>query len=186
MGMDRGADYPIDAVGRGRLNRKLPTSCLEEHSELIRGRSDARHLISQPSFEPRGVSDGRFPESKQGPDLGPMTLPGPTCRIVLAVMVGLHAELSSYPGQSLGIDFHRPLGEPPICPVKQEQHGEPEAVPAIFDHNERMICRGQRPRLGSGAVIEHFSESMRRGGRSNRAKMYGKGEFPKAIFSLIE
>jgi hypothetical protein len=86
--MDRGADYPIDAVGRGRLNRKLATSCLEEHSELIRARSDARHLISQPRFEPRGVSDGRFPESKQGPDLGPMTLPGPTCRIVLAVMVG--------------------------------------------------------------------------------------------------
>jgi len=59
----------------------------------------------------------------------------------------LHAELSSYSGQSLGIDFHRPLGEPPICPVKQEQHGEPEAVPAIFDHNERVICRGQRPAL---------------------------------------
>jgi Resolvase, N terminal domain len=88
-----------------------------------------------------------------------MTLPGPTCRIVLAVMVGLHAELSSCSGQSLGIDFHRPLGEPPICPAKQEQHGEPEAVPAIFDHNERVICRGQRPHLGSGAVIGHFSES---------------------------
>ena len=48
----------------GDLNRKLATSCLEEHSELIRARSDARHLISQPRFEPRGVSDGRFPESQ--------------------------------------------------------------------------------------------------------------------------
>ena len=91
-----------------------------------------------------------------------MTLPGPTCRIVLAVMVGLHAELSSYPGQSVGIDFSRLLGEPSIRPVKQEQHGEPEAVPAIFDHNKRVICRGQRPRRGSGTVIGHFSQSMRR------------------------
>src|SRR5208337_2960540 len=70
MSMDRGTDDPIDTVGCWRLDRKLATPRLKERHELVRNRSDGRHLIAQPSFEQLGVGDGRFPEAKPCSDLG--------------------------------------------------------------------------------------------------------------------
>ena len=94
--MDRGADDPIDTIGRGRLDRKLATPRFEEHGKLIRCRPDRRHLISQPLFEQLAVGDGRLPEACQSADLGPMTLPCSTGPIIPIMVIGLHAELSSH------------------------------------------------------------------------------------------
>ena len=92
VSMDRGADDPIDTIGRGRLDRKLATPRFEEHGKLIRCRLDRRHLISKPLLEQLAVGDGRLPEACQGADLGPMTLPCSTGPIIPIMVIGLHAE----------------------------------------------------------------------------------------------
>jgi hypothetical protein len=96
MDMDRGADDPIDAIRCGRLDRKFAAPGLKKHGEPIRDHSDGWDLISQPGFKHLGVGDGRFPKSKQSPDLSPMTFPGSAGRIVLLMIAGMHAKLSSH------------------------------------------------------------------------------------------
>jgi len=99
---------------------------IEEHercAEIIA--DDAPWLwIAQPGFEQFGVGDGRFPESQPCPDLGPMTLPGPACRVVPIAIIEFRTKLSSHSRHSSIIDFYWLLGKPPIRPVKQEQHSE--------------------------------------------------------------
>jgi hypothetical protein len=124
MSVDRGTGDPIDTIRCGRLDRKLAAPRLKERGELIRNHPDCRHSISQPGFEQFGVGDGRFPESQPCPDLGPMTLPGPACRVVPIAIIEFRTKLSSHSLQSSIIDFYWLLGKPPIRPVEQEQHGE--------------------------------------------------------------
>jgi hypothetical protein len=164
MSMDRGADDSIDTIRCGQLNRKLATSRFKERGELIRNHPDCRHSISQPGFEQLGVGGGRFPESQPCSDLGPMTLPGPACRVVPIAIIELRAKLPSHSRHSPIIDFCWLLGKSSIRPVKQEQHGEPKAVRTILRHNERLICEGQHPRFGGVGVgvIGHVPDSMRR------------------------
>jgi hypothetical protein len=160
MGMDRSTDDPIDTVGCWRFDRKLTTPRLDECGELIRNRSNGRYLISQPRLEQLGIGDGRLPEAKQGSNLGAMAFPGPACRVVPGVIIELRAKLSSYLLDNPLIDVCRLLGEPSVCPVKQEQHSEPKTVRTILRYNERLICRGQHQRFGSIAVIGHSLDSM--------------------------
>ena len=154
MSMDRGADDTVDAIGRGRLDRKLATPRLQERNELVWRRSDSRHLISQPTFEQFRVGDRRFAEAEQHPDLGPMALPSPTGRVVIVIIAGLHAELLSYPRHSLGADFRRRLWKPSMCSMKQEQQGKSETVGDILRHDERLVLRRQRPRRDDVSVIQ--------------------------------
>ncbi len=159
--MDRGTDDPIDTVGCWRFDRKLATSRHEERGELVWDRPDGWHLISQPSLEQLGVGDSRRPVAKPGADLGAVAFPGPACRVVPVGIIELRAKLSSHSRDSLPIDLCWLFGKPSACPVKQEQHGKPEAVRTILRHNKRLICRSQRQRFGSVAVIRHCSDSMR-------------------------
>src|SRR5271165_5380359 len=48
MSMDRSADDTVDAISRGRLDRKLATPRPQKRNELVWRRSDSRDLISQP------------------------------------------------------------------------------------------------------------------------------------------
>ena len=118
MGMDRGADDPIDTISRGRLDRKLTTPGFEERNKLIRARPHGRHLISQPLFEQVGVGNRCFSEAKQSSDLGPMPLPCPAGCIVSVVAVGLHAKLSSHSRHGPRLNFRRLFWKLPMCSIK--------------------------------------------------------------------
>ena len=49
-----------------------------------------------------------------------------------------------------------------MCSIKQKQQGKPETVCAILRDDERLVSRGQSPRVGDVAVIKlHFCESVR-------------------------
>ena len=162
--MDRGADDTVDAIVRGRLDRKLATPRPQKRNELVWRRSDSRHLISQPTFEQFRVGDRRFAEAEQHPDLGPMALPSPTGRVVLVIITGLHAELLSYPRHSFGADFRRRLWKPSMCSMKQDQQCKSETVGDILRHDERLVLRRQRPRRDDVSVNQsHIRGSVRKG-----------------------
>jgi enolase len=77
MRTDRGANDAVDTIGRGRLDRKRAAPRLQKRNELIRNRTDSRHLISQPIFEPPRIGDARLPKASQGADFGTMPFGGP-------------------------------------------------------------------------------------------------------------
>jgi hypothetical protein len=107
-------------------------------------------------FEQLRVGDCRLPKAEPGSDLGPVAFPGPACRVVPVVIVGLHAKLASYSHDGRLANFYWLPGKPSVGSVKQQQHGEPKAVRTILRHDQRMICRGQHPRFDCVAVIGHF------------------------------
>jgi len=168
MSMDRSADDPVDAIVHGRLDRKLATPRPQKRNELVWRRSDSRDLISQPIFEQFRVGDRRFAEAEQQPDLGPMALPSPTGRVVSVIIIGLHAELLSYPRHSLGADFRRRLWKPSMCSMEQDQQCKSETVGDILRHDERLVLRRQRPRRDDVSVNQsHIRESVRKGASRN-------------------
>jgi hypothetical protein len=106
MGVDRRTDDSIDTIRYGRLDRKLATSRLKERGELIWNRPDCLHSISQPGFEQHDVGDGRFPGSQPCSDLGPMTLPGPACRVVPLAIIEHDPRAPRQAAEPLPPPFH--------------------------------------------------------------------------------
>ena len=96
VSMDRGADDPIDTIGRGRLDRKLATPRFEEHGKLIRCRPDLPPLDLEATLgaarRRRRSPPGSLPRRGSRPNDAPCST-GP---IIPIMVIGFHAELSSH------------------------------------------------------------------------------------------
>jgi hypothetical protein len=154
--MDRGTDYPIDTISRGRLDRKLATPSFEECNELIRARSYGWHLISQPLFELLGVGNRCLPEASQGSDFGATPFCGPPRQDQRIITGNLNAQ---WPCNILN---DRPVGlggrsrEPSTVTEERQQHGEAQLVGVALGHDERSIRRRQDPSFQRTRFIDNF------------------------------
>ena len=81
MSMDRGADDPVDAIVRGRLDRKLATPRPQKRNELVLEQPRQRPLALPTSLRATGVGEIRLAETEQGLNFGAAPFCSPPDRL---------------------------------------------------------------------------------------------------------
>ena len=83
-----------------------------------------------------------------------MALPGTSGRIEAVMRHAGHPELLDYLTDSARFDFLGLVGEPAMCPVKQQQQGKVHPVRPALGHDAYTLRRRQRPAIGDVRSIK--------------------------------
>jgi len=160
MRTDRGSDDPVDPLPRRRFNQKITAPYLETVHKKGRIGADDGDLVPKPGFKCFGVGNGGFPKAKSGTNLGAMTFPCPTGRIVPFIEMAFDAQLLSHVLHDGRFDFSQPPGKPAMAPIEQQQQGEHKPVCSALLRYKSMIRRGQHPKRRVFATTRaHFMAS---------------------------
>jgi hypothetical protein len=150
---DGGADDTVDAIGRGRLKRKLSAPPLQKRNKLIRNRPDSRHLTAQPIFEQGRIGDGSFSKTGQGANFGAVPFGGPSRQDRRKARRDHDGELLCDLLDEHGIDLAGGSRKPSQVAEERQQHRETEPVGVVLGNNERQIRRRQRRSLQGQSFI---------------------------------
>jgi len=156
MSTDRGANDAVDTIGRGRLDRKHAAPRLQKRNELIRNRTDSRHLISQPIFEQRRIGDARLSKASQGADFGTMPFGGPPRQARRKARGSRESELLCDLRDEQLIDLAGGSRKPPLVAEERQQNRKTQPVAVVLGHDERQIRRRQRRSLQGRSFVDSF------------------------------
>ena len=156
MSTDRSANDAVDTIGCGRLDRKRAAPRLQKRNELIRNRTDSRHLISQPIFEQRRIGDARLSKASQGADFGTMPFGGPPRQARRKARGSRDSELLCDLRDEQRLDLAGSSRKPPLVAEERQQNRKTQPVAVVLGHDERQIRKRQRRSLQGRSFVDSF------------------------------